>query len=279
MRSTRFGLLLFVLVVVLSPDLFAQVANYPPVPPYSSLLVRPPTRDPQALEVLQTAITAMGGAALIGQIQSWQLQGQLQHTTTNGNEEGTFSWEAAGTEFRIQTVTPSGTNVIVTGHGTPGVVSAGKSQAMPAHVVRAMFVPALIGSVLLKEFQDPNCSVESQNDTTLGSESVKVVTTTVRSSQMEAMVTPQTWYFDSNSGLPVRVEYRLPGMVGPRLYVASAHDFSNFQNVGGALYPFQIVTSRRGKQSDVVNLQSVIPNATISPDDFNAMPTQPGGVQ
>jgi hypothetical protein len=258
-----------VALVLLVTDLSAQVAVYPPVPPYSNLLLRAPVKDPQAVNVVQTAITAMGGVAVIGQIQTWQLQGQYQRTTQSGNETGTLLWEQAGAEFRVQTTGPFGTNLVLTGHGKPAVVTPGGTKTMPAHVIRAMFVPALAASTLLRELQDPNCSIEYGRTTTLGSESVTVIQTAIRATQMEAMVTPQTWFFDSASGLPVRVEFRLPAVVGPRIYAPTTVDFSDYHNVSGALYPFRIVRSEFDKQSFVVTLQSVNVNVSISPGDFD----------
>jgi hypothetical protein len=257
------------LVGLVSTNLRAQVAYYPPVPPYSNLMRRAPVKEPRAVQVVQTAITALGGAAGIGQIQTWQLQGQSQRSTKNGNETDTVTWEQSGSEFRVQTDGPSGTNLVVTGHGKPAVVASAGTKAMPAHVIRAMFVHALVAPMLLRESQDPNCSIEYGGTTMLGSESVTVIQTAVRATQMEAMVTPQTWYFDTSSGLPVRVELRLPAVVGPRLYAPTVVDFSDYRNVGGALYPFRIVRSEFGKQSAVVTLQSVDVNKPIPSGDFD----------
>src|SRR5689334_3329290 len=112
MRRTIWGFTAFALVLI-AINLSAQVAYYPPVPPYSNL-TRPPVKDPKAVEAVRGAITALGGAAAIGQTRAWQLHGQYQRTTKSGNETGSITWEQSDSEFRVQTAGPSGTNVVVT---------------------------------------------------------------------------------------------------------------------------------------------------------------------
>lgn len=274
MRSAKLVLFLC-LIASISPSLSAQVAMWPPVPPYSNLTA-PPVRDAKAEALVQSAITAMGGAGPIGQIQNWQVQAQVIDTANSGKFSGTVLWQQAGLEFRMQSSTASGTSAIVTGHGKPAAIVNGTAKALGGHVTRALFVPVLLGALLLQEFQNPNYSIESSGTSTVNSQSVVIVTIACRTSQTDAMVTPQTWYFSTSSGLPVRVEYRIPSAGGPRLYVAAAHDFSNYQNVSGVLYPFQITSYRLGKQARLTTVQSVNVNTQIAATTFDA-PT--GGAQ
>src|SRR6267154_4009019 len=71
MRSARFGLLLCTLLLNISG--WAQAPSS--TPPQSS--------DPQAVAVVQAAITALGGATAIGQAQSWTFHAQTQGPHSN----------------------------------------------------------------------------------------------------------------------------------------------------------------------------------------------------
>lgn len=264
----------FIPCVLFSAILNAQVAQWPPAPPFSNQM-RPTIRDPHAASVVQAALTAMGGSTVIGQAQSWQVQGQMRGTQ-NANRNGAINWEMAGSEFRMGSTINGTTTYMLTGHGKPSSVASGAATPLPSHVVRALFIPALVAPVLLREFQDQNYSLESGGTTMLGSEPVEVVRTSCRTGQMEALVTPQTWYFDAATSLPARIEFRMPAAAGPRLYISAAADFSDYRNIAGSLYPFHITSSRLGKQTNVITVQSLNPNAAIPASEFDA-PT--GGVR
>jgi hypothetical protein len=230
-----------------------------------------PVRDAQALTIIQAAITALGGATAIGQIQSWLIQAEVQSSQEMGSTSSGLLWEKAGTEFRMaSTPTASGqTSSIMTGHGNPVSVSNGTSNAVPAHVMSALFIPALVGSVLLTEFQDPNYSVQYSGSSTLNGKPVAVARTASTSSRTNFQVTGQTWYFDGVTGLPLRIEYTVPTANTPQISSTVAIDLSDYRPVAGTLYPFQIVESEQRKQLQTITIQSVNVNATISPSDFD----------
>jgi len=251
-----------VFVVVFSASLHAQVPSIPGTV----------TRDQNALSTLQAAITALGGATAIGQAQSWQAQGQVQGTAPQGKAvtaiTGTITWEMAGSEMRIASATNAGPTAFLTGHGNPAVVSNANSLKLPPHVVAAMFVPAFVGPILLKDFQNSDCELRSGGPKNLGTESVQVVhvlTTGIPYFQQTA----QTWYFDSITKLPVRVEFRIPSMRYPQVSIRGALNFSNYSPVASVLYPFQIVTFRDDKQTSAVTIQSVNVNVAIPSSDFD----------
>ena len=84
MRSVRFGLVLFFLL----PGVSGWAKQSATSPQTSSIQA---ASDPQAVAVVQAAITALGGATAIGQAQSWTFQGSLSGPTANGNVSYTVS--------------------------------------------------------------------------------------------------------------------------------------------------------------------------------------------
>ena len=155
------------LIAAISPTLSAQVAMWPPVPPYRNLTA-PAVRDSKAEEVVQSAITAMGGAGPIGQIQNWQVRARVEDLAENGKLSGSAIWEKAGEEFRMESSNSNGDYAILTGHGKPATVTNGKAKALGGHISRALFVPALVGDQLVREFQNQDYSIEYGGTTTLG---------------------------------------------------------------------------------------------------------------
>ena len=235
MRSARFTLTLCVLffAVPSGGKQTSQIASTPR-----------PSSDPQAVAVVQAAITALGGAAAIGRAQSWTFQAQTEGMLANGNVSYTLSGVA-------DTHPPT----IVT-NGVPKRIKADRS----------LFVPVVLGYVLLSEFQDQRSPVQFGGQVTLGSEPVRVVTF----SDPDLPALPaQIWYFDATTSLPARVEFQLPAAVGSKVSFTGVVEVSDYRSVGGVLYPFKIVTRPERGQPETIVLQSLSPSAVTLQNDFN----------
>jgi hypothetical protein len=167
---------------------------------------------------------------------------------------------------------------MMTGHGRPGTIN-GTSQALPTYVVQAVFVPVAVASVLAQELGNPKMSLRFKDSETLGTEPVEVITTALETDYPDNVVTPQTWYFDTSTGLPVRVEFRAPDMKAPTNSFPVAMDLSDYQSVSGVAYPFKVVSTLNGKNQAVFTVQSVVVNSGIPPSEFDGQFASTGGAK
>jgi hypothetical protein len=197
--------------------------------------------DPQAIAVVQAAITALGGATVISQAQSWTFQAQMQGPHANGN-----------IEYKISTHTDTGKFVLATG------------KTKPAPPIRSHFIPALVGPILLKQSQDPEFSILYAGTSTLASGPVTVVVFAVGPTRFPA----QIWSFDATNR-PVQVDFRVPAQIGARESFPFLTALSDYQSVSGVFYPFQIVSVVPGKPPEIIALRSVAASGTVPPNDFN----------
>jgi len=206
-----------------------------------------PASDPQAVAVVQAAITALGGATAIGQAQSWTFQAQMQGPHSNGN-----------VDYMISTHSDTGHFVLADG------------TMKPAPLIHSHFVPALVGSILLKESQDPKFSIHYMGPTTLDSKPVTVITFlfTVGAVKLPS----QIWTFDA-ANLPVLIDFRAPAEIGARRSFPVVVTLLDYRNVAGVLYPFRIVSFLPGRPPQIVTLQSISASTTVPPSEFNG----PGG--
>ena len=123
MSRIAFVLVLFTLG---SLNAAAQGARAP-----SSLPV--PSSDPQAVTVIQAAITALGGATAIGQAKNWTVQGTLQGVVNSG----------ASTDM-ISTSVATVTNI------------AGTTSTPLRHIAStSLLMPTLVGAILLEGVARP----------------------------------------------------------------------------------------------------------------------------
>jgi hypothetical protein len=263
------GVAMFVCSLIIASPAFAQVPVLTPPPPLDAAV-----RDPQAVLTVQNAINALGGANLIGLGQTWVMRGNVSSSQGASMPSGTFVWEAAGLEYRLTDSTTSGQDLFVTGHGNPTQSSTGSSHKVSPYVARAMFVPALVGPILLQALQNQSYSIRFGGTDTIGSKSVLVVTTAAETTYPENVITPQTWYFDSSTGMPVRVDFRSPAPEYPANYVNERFDYSDYRVIAGEVFPFQISFSVNGQSFQTFQVNTISANANVSSSDFDA---QSGG--
>jgi hypothetical protein len=179
-------------------------------------------------------------------------------------------WKTAGTEYRLEGSTPSGKDILVTGHGNPAQSGVNNFHKISPYMTRAMFVPALAGSILRQELEDQNYSIRYDGTGNIGSASVLIVTTGAETKYPDNVVTPQVWYFDSATGYPLRVEFRSPDSRRPANFLPVAYDLSDFRMVAGVMYPFQVAFSINGQPVQAFSITSIQVNAIVSPSDFDA---------
>ncbi len=235
MRSARSVLALSMLVLAI-PSWGKQASQSGPTPQ--------PTGDPQAVAVVQAAITAFGGAMAIGQAQGWTFQATLEGSIANGSSNYSMGWDSGPvTQIRMK-------------NGTT-------KKGLPS---QSLLVPAIIGSVLLDESQDPNFTMRYGGTTTIDS---KPVSTIVFSVMAMPNFAEQTWWFDSTTSLPVRVEFHLPAEVGSRKSFSGIVDLSDYRSVSGVMHPFRIVMPLGGRPPEIIVLQSVTPTKTAPAPNFD----------
>jgi len=227
-------------------------------------------RDPQAVAIIERSLAALGGASQIGQIADCKVEVQVQAPPGSSASSGTAVYKFAGGEYRADSTTAAGTQTLASGHGKPFAVANGTTKGIPPHVMRAAFSPTVAAIRLLNDSNDANYSFRYKGTGSLGSAQVSIVEISSQATWLDAMVSPQTWYFDSGSGLPLRIEYWAPDIKNPRHHVECAADLSEYRVVSGVEFPFQFTTSVNGAPFKTMSVTSVQTNTGILPSAFDA---------
>lgn len=226
-------------------------------------------RDADAIVVLQRAISVMGGAA-IPQARDCVAAGTIEAVSGGWLTSGTFAWKDSGSEFRYENPTSSGRATLVSGRGHPTVLRADGFKRFNAHVSEAKIAPHLAALVLYRALSDEQYRLVFLGEEVIGGTRVLRIRTTLEKDEVSALTTVQEWLFDAASGLPLRVEYRLPSNQNALDYLPAALEFSSFQYVSGIAVPARIAFYHDGQYSGVAILTSVTFNAGISSDEFDA---------
>ena len=232
-----------------------------------------PNRDPQAVAVAQQSLAAMGGALPVSQVQNSIVTGTSANQAAQQSATQNFTWTYAGNQFRLESSAASGSHVLVSSGGSPQdfhdrgwfIVSPVMTRTcLPYHI------PAL---ALFGEIQNSGYSFVFVGSTTLDGKIAIHIQTRDDSDLTGHFFTPQDWYFDSVTGLPLRVEFQMPTSQDPNDCWHASMDFSNFQAVNGVLVPFQL-SIIEGPVSLVSTVTSATFNTNVDSSGFVA-----GGVQ
>lgn len=252
----------FLLAFALST--LAQQSSTPTAPLQS-------TRDAQAVTVVQQSIMAMGGAAALGQVQNSVVTATIvnpavQESAPQGTTE-TFTWTYAGSEFRLEDSGTTGAHVLVSSGGSPQDYHDGAWYVVSPISVRTNLpyhVPAL---ALFGETQNPGYSFVFIGSTTINGKTATHIQTRDDSDTTGHLFTPQDWYFDPATALPLRVEYQIPMSLNPSDSFRASIDFSNFQAVSGVLIPFQLSIAE-GPVSMTSTVTSAVFNTAVNSSVF-----------
>ena len=230
-----------------------------------------PQRDTAAVAAVQEAVTALGGYTAVGLIVDARVTGTIAPASGSSLPAGRFVWEDAPPEFRYTLQTPTGARAFVSGHGQPAFEKNSVVHALYPHMATASFPFHLPAVVLAHQLGNVNCSVRLIGNSTVAGNPAIHVRMSVDTNSVSAQVTPQDWYFNSVTSLPLRVEYRLPQNRRPDDFSVEAEEFSNFQKVNGLQIPYRITIYRDGVLQGAATINSVAFNVGLSPSEFDLL--------
>ena len=235
---------------------------------FVSAQTSPAVRDPLAVAAVQNAIAALGSTANISQIADCTAQGNIGNPA-NPDSPGTFVWQIAGNEFNYTTHISGMDRTFLSGHGTPADLRNGDPAPTGPHVVRATLPFHIPGLVLLTELGNPNYSITYIGPETQNGLAVIHVQTADNSDSIGASVTPQDWYFDSSTFLPISLQYRVPDSVNATQYSTITKTFTSWTQVNGVTVPAAFINTMNPSASRTVTITSIVFNSGLSPSTFD----------
>lgn len=229
-------------------------------------------RDPSAIAILNQAAAAMGSTSVLAEFGSSECTGSIQAVEGSNTPSGTFVWKhqfsASGYQFRSEFTNNGLTQILVSGPSGPAVSNNGTVRSLPAQVTLAIYpihLPAVVIGVFLA---NPNYSVTTGSPVQLGNVLANHISVSIGTDDVSMAQTPQDWYFDPNTGLPLRVEYRVADGSDALQFTTASADFSNYQAVTGILVPLAISNSESGAAVTTATLDPVQWNYPVGGSDF-----------
>jgi hypothetical protein len=139
------------------------------------------------------------------------------------------------------------------------------------HLLRSTLAFQVPGVVLLAELNNPHYSFNFIGLETLNGAQVIHIKAVDDSDEIGSLVTPQEWYFDSSSYLPLRVVHRIPDLANPFSYVDGIIDYSAYTTMAGIFVPLRMSVVVDGSSPRTVQISSVQFNTGLSLGTFDVV--------
>jgi hypothetical protein len=219
--------------------------------------------DRNAVQVVNQAITAMGGQGAWSQVSDAAVTGTCTASAAQGGGNANFRWTTQGMEFRLETDTANAGPIFLSAHGKPFVDAASGDVTLAPQYRGRMLPFHLPGLPLTTALNNSNATISFIGSETLNGISANHVRIVEFYSIAKVQGTEQNWWFDPGSGLPLRVEYQIPTQTDS-IYARFTWDFSNWSQEGAFLLPHQL--------GQIMNATIPTQNCTISSVQVNTNP-------
>ena len=267
--SSRYCIWLCSMVTVsalLSSFSYAQDAGAPPSSAAGALVATKyvPSQDSRAISILSRASAALGGASLFSA--NTAVIAEISQTSSRGETLASLkaedSWANGQLEFRREA--SGGTGAMVSNHGRPMLKgSDGSLHPLAPHTGYGMAPFYLPGAVLYNEAIDGRHSIKLIESTTAQGTAVQHVRIWDGSDLFHAVQSTQDWYFDSDTGLPVRVEHRSADPSDGVKFLKLTTEYTSYSSINGIFTASQMAesTAHGGKITKSLTSLTLVPSA------------------
>ncbi|MGC2887529.1 MAG: hypothetical protein WB627_00565 [Candidatus Acidiferrum sp.] len=265
MRIPRFAPVFVCLLVVLSAS-----AQQSPSP-----TAQAPARDPQAIGILNQAVTAAGGVTALDTVQDVAASGTVTFNWADQPVSGSVTVKGRGIgQYRLEANLQSGPETWAVNNG-----QAFRKDANGTLLLRPFHAPTFENvvfpvAIAIEALGDPTTSVayvglETRNGTQVQhlriiksiASDLDITGVTRRAATTELFVDPNSFQIRSLVGVAFSID---------RVSVTCPREiqYSNYQTANGILIPFSITELIAGQQTLSIELNQVTFNSNLSDSDF-----------
>jgi outer membrane lipoprotein-sorting protein len=227
-------------------------------------------RDPRALAVLEESLVAMGRAVPSDS----SATGIVTIVEGSTSDSGTIQILTRGSNQTAETINLSnGRRAVIYSNGEAREVHGTQSTVAVMELSVTDQCPDFPLPLLLSALKDLDEAFEYVGQDSLDGVSVQHVrvwdtfASDPRLQKLASFSAKDIW-FDSRSGLPVKLAYSRRAGQGAVPSFAVEVFFSNYTSAGGVLYPFEVKKSYNGTPWETITIQSVTFNTGLTDAQF-----------
>jgi hypothetical protein len=228
-----------------------------------------PTRDPQAVAVLQQSVVAMGTTIPSDSTATGTI------TTIAGSltENGTITILTRGTNQTSEQIqTPHGSTIVYS-QGQASSVSGSTPTGLPMERAVTSQCPSFPLALIADGLNNPDTAYSYVGLETLDTGTfhhIQIWNSFATTPKLQAIAkfSVKDIWVDAKSSLPQKISYTRRDAGGASPGIAMAVSFSDYRNVGGVLYPFSIQESFNGTPWATITIQNVTFNTGLTDANF-----------
>jgi hypothetical protein len=230
----------------------------------------PVLRDPQAVAILQHSIAALARTSPADS----SAVGTVTVVEGSTTQSGPIQILTRGVSQTMETMNlPDGQRSVVYSNGDAKEVSSGQASHPPLELIVIDQCPDFPLPLLLSALSDSDKALFYIGQETLNGNSVEHIQMWNAFSsnaplQRLAPFSIKDIWFDASSGMPLKIAYYRRTGSGAVPSVAVEVFFSNYKNLSGVLYPFQINKSYNGTPWATITIHSVTFDNALTDSDF-----------
>lgn len=265
MRPSLLGLL-FALAFLFSTTIHAQQSA-----------TATPTRDPQALAVLNQCLATAGGAQALTTVQDFTETGNITYFWAGEQPTGRVTVRGMGlNDFRVDADMTDGTRSwVVSGWSGATRDAAGKISRIAVYNALRLGSESFPQQRLLAVLNDPSFSISPINANPLnGQQAERIRVQKNYSTADDPTGEMSKWsitdfFIDPKTSLLVEVQDSLRPNDSPRGAYLHETIFANYKNVNGVLMPLTVTEKAGGQQTWTMQLSSVEFNTGLTDAEFH----------
>jgi hypothetical protein len=230
----------------------------------------PPQRDPQAIAILQRAVVAMGGSAPADSTAT----GTLSIVEGSSYQTGTIEIFTRGLKQTAESVSlPDGRRAVVYSNGDAKETIGAESFNPPLELIVTDQCPDFPLPLLQSALSNRDAALRYIGAESLNGAAVQHVqlwnsfASKPRLQRLAPFSVRDVW-LESSSGLPVKLAYSRRAAGGASPAIPLEVFFSNYTNVSGVLYPYEIKKSFNGSAWQTITIQNVSVNTGLTDSQF-----------
>jgi hypothetical protein len=204
----------------------------------------PVVRDPNAVAAVNAALLALGSEATFANIHDVKMNGSCSFSAEDdgaGSENSSqFSWIVADKEFRYESVSATGSDITISGHGKPTHTHNGTVEPISMFSANAMLPYQLPGLVLARELNDAKYQMKYLGIRQLSANQVFVIEIALAGPERPVAGSAQTWFFSATTAEPIAVDYLMPSETSPRVRIRIRTTFASYQAQAGVSFPSNV---------------------------------------
>lgn len=230
----------------------------------------PPVRDPQAASILTRAVTAMGGAPPADSVATGTVTIVAGSTTENGD----IRIITRGADQSAEQIHLSGeTDSVIYSRGQANEVVRGATKVSSLELAASSASPDFPLPILAAALNDADVSVQYVGQETLDTAAtlhIRFWNTYASKRGMEVLseFTTKDLWVDATSGLPRKLAFERREGRGAAQHIRIEVSYSNWQSIGGFLYPHTIEKSWNGTPWATITVQNVAFQNGLGDGDF-----------